>query len=114
MRSASWIIRLTLALIAIVAAANCFLKYIWWAACYSAWAGIPRLTEQWRRAGTRASLFGWSVLLLELAGLTLVFSLIRLRPAGVSKNAFRFAVSLIITIGSTALLAAVLTWIKQT
>lgn len=94
-------------------AANCFLKYLWWAACYSAWSGIPKLEAQWQRAGTRASLFGWSVVILELAGLFLIFSLLRRRSVGLRNNAFRFVLSVIITAAATGLLALAITWMKQ-
>lgn len=109
----SWIVRLTPAIVSMAIAANCFLKYLWWAACYSAWAGIPRLTEQWRRAGSRASFFGWSVIVLELFSVAAIFSLIHQRAAGLSRNALRLVFSLVITIAGTALFAGALTWIKQ-
>jgi len=102
------------ALVLMTIAANCFLKYLWWTACYSAWSGIPKLAEQWRRAGVRASFFGWSVILLELASLVIVFSLIRLRSAVLLRNLFRVILSLIVTVAGTGLLALALTWIKQT
>jgi len=89
------------------AAANCFLKYVWWTACYSAWTGIPKLAQQWRAAGSRASLNGWSFLALEAASVIVVFSLIRLRVAG------RVAASLIITFAGTGLLALAISVIKQ-
>jgi hypothetical protein len=109
----SLILRAVIALASMAVAANCFLKYIWWAACYSAWSGIPKLTEQWKRAGTRAAFFGWSVLALELASLAVIFSMFRPRSAGGSRNVLRLATALIITIAATALLAGALTWIKQ-
>ena len=102
------------ALVLMAIAANCFLKYVWWTACYSAWSGIPKLAEQWRRAGVRASFFGWSVILLELASLVIVFSLIRLRSVVLLRNLFRVILSLILTVAGTGLLALALTWIKQT
>ena len=112
-RSASRILRLTLAIGLMAAAANCFLKYLWWAACYSAWSGIPKLEAQWQRAGARASLFGWSVVILELAGFLLIFSLFRRRSAGLLKNAPRIVLSVIITATGTGLLALAITWMKQ-
>lgn len=101
-------------LVLMAIAANCFLKYLWWTACYSAWSGIPKLAEQWRRAGVRASFFGWSVILLELASLVIVFGLIRLRSVVVLRNLFRVVLALILTVAATGLLALALTWIKQT
>lgn len=94
-------------------AANCFLKYLWWAACYSAWSGIPKLEAQWQRAGTRASLFGWSVVVLELASFLVIFGLLRRRSVGLLKNAFRIVLSVIITAAGTGSLALAITWMKQ-
>jgi hypothetical protein len=114
--NASLILRTFIALTFMAGAANCFLKYLWWAACYSAWSGIPKLAAQWRRAGIRASFFGWSVLVLELVSIALVFSLIRGRKTGRSsllKNGFLLAVSLLLTIASSALIAGALSWLKQ-
>jgi len=102
------------ALVLMAVAANCFLKYLWWTACYSAWSGIPKLAEQWKRAGVRASFFGWSVILLELASLVIIFSLIRLRSVVLLRNLFRVILSVILTVAATGLLALALTWIKQT
>lgn len=97
-------------------AANCFLKYLWWTACYSAWYGIPKLADQWRAAGTRASLNLWSVVVLDLASVTVLFTLLRLPSSGASrflKSAPRFVLAFVITIVGTALLALALSWIKQ-
>ena len=58
-------------------AANCFLKYLWWTACYGAWAGIPNLAEQWKAAGSRAAFNGWSVIVLEFASVAVLFTLLR-------------------------------------
>ena len=88
-------------------AANCFLKYLWWTACYSAWSGIPKLVEQWRAAGTRASIYGWSVITLDAASIAILSTVIRLRYG------VRVLASLVITIGGTAVLALALSWIKQ-
>ena len=88
-------------------AANCFLKYLWWTACYSAWAGIPKLAAQWKQAGMRASVYGWSFLALEVASVFVVFTIIRLRTAG------RIAASLLITFAGTGLLALALSVVKQ-
>ena len=88
-------------------AANCFLKYLWWTACYSAWSGIPKLTEQWRAAGTRASFYGWSVIVLEAASVAILSTATRLRYG------VRVLASLIITVAGTAVLTLVLSWIKQ-
>lgn len=114
--NASLILRAIIALTSMAMAANCFLKYLWWAACYSAWSGIPKLAAQWRRAGTRASFFGWSVLVLELASVALIFSLFRARNKGRSsfvKNGFLLAVSLVVAVATTALIAGALSWFKQ-
>lgn len=97
-------------------AANCFLKYLWWTACYSAWSGIPKFAAQWRAAGSNASFNGWSFIVLEAASISVLYTLIRLRSAEISpvvKSAVRFAVSLAIAIAATAGLALALSWLKQ-
>lgn len=101
------------ALASMTTAANCFLKYLWWVACYSAWSGIPKLAEQWRAAGTRASFYEWTLILLELFSLLLIYSLIRIRRTSFFRNSVRLVASLAITLVATGLLALVLSWIKQ-
>jgi hypothetical protein len=97
-------------------AANCFLKYLWWTACYSAWYGIPKLAAQWKAAGARASFNGWSFLVLDAASVAVLFSLIRLRSIETSaflKNTVRLALSLTFTIAVTAAFALALSWLRQ-
>jgi len=101
------ILRVFLATVLMLLAANCFLKYLWWTACYSAWSGIPKLYDQWQAAGTRASFNGWTVIILEGASIAVLCTTIRLR------NAVRVLVSFAITLAGTAFLALVLSWIKQ-
>ena len=104
------------ALALMLIAANCFLKYLWWTACYSAWAGIPKLASQWRAAGARSSFYGWSVIVLELASLILLYTAIRLGQVTFStflRTALRLAASLTISVIGTGLLALVLSWVKQ-
>ena len=95
--------------------ANCFLKYLWWAAKSSALAGIPKVAAEWQAASARVSLYGWSFLLLEIASVFVFFSLIRFRSVGSSqlRNALRSISSLIVTAMGTALLALVLSWFNQ-
>lgn len=110
------ILRVALALALITTAANCFLKYLWWTACYSAWAGIPKLASQWRAAGARSSFYGWSVIVLELASLILLYTAIRLPKLTFStllRTALRLAASLTLTVLGTGFLALVLSWVKQ-
>jgi hypothetical protein len=95
-------------------AANCFLKYLWWAACYSAWSGIPKLAAQWRAAGTHASFYGWSLIVLELLSSLLIYSLFRTRQSTLFQNAVRLVGSLAITLVATGLIALALSWLKQT
>jgi hypothetical protein len=98
------------------AAANCFLKYLWWAANYSAWYGIPKYSAQWRAAGTRASLYGWALLLLEAASVATIYSLVRFRSTGLSSvfgKGVRLVASLAMAIFGSSLLAWTLSWIKQ-
>ena len=112
----SWILRLAAALAMMALAANCFLKYLWWTACYSAWYGIPKLAEQWKAAGVRASFNGWSFVVLDAASIGLLFTLIGLRStklSGFFKNGVRLAASLTITIAGTAAFALALSWLKQ-
>lgn len=114
--STSWIFRAVVAAALMALAANCFLKYIWWTACYSAWYGIPKLAEQWRAAGTRASLNLWGVFVLDLASITVLFSLRRLPSSDVSgllRTAPRLVLAFVTTIVGTAVLALLLSWIKQ-
>ncbi len=114
--TSSLILRIALALALMATAANCFLKYLWWTACYSAWAGIPKLAAQWRAAGARSSFYGWSVIVLELASLTLLYTAIRLRKVTFSstlRTALRLAASFTITVVGTGFLALALSWVKQ-
>ena len=110
------ILRIALALALATTAANCFLKYLWWTACYSAWAGIPKLASQWRAAGARSSFYGWSVIVLELASLILLYTAIRLGQVTFSsflRTSLRLAASLTISVIGTGFLALALSWVKQ-
>lgn len=114
-RAALLLFRSALAFALMATAANCFLKYLWWTACYSAWSGIPKMAAQWRAAGARSSFYGWSVILLELASVILLFSSIRLRTLRLPfvRAGLRLAVSITITVLATGLLALALSWVKQ-
>jgi hypothetical protein len=110
------IIPALLAIALMALAANTFLKYLWWTACYSAWSGIPKLTEQWKAAGSRATLYGWSVLVLEIASATLLFTILRSRSShtsGFLAAAPRLLLSIVIAIALTGLFALALAQIKQ-
>ena len=112
----SRLLRAVFALALMATAANCFLKYLWWAACYSAWSGLPKFHEQWKAAGANASLNGWGVIVLELSSLILLYTAIRLRNMNISsvlRTTLRVAASLTITIVGTGLLALALAWVKQ-
>jgi len=102
-----WFLKATAAAVFMLVAANCFLKYLWWTACYSAWSGIPKLAQQWRAAGTHASFNGWSFIALEAASILVLCTAIRWRYA------IRILVSVAITLSGTAILALALSWIKQ-
>lgn len=109
-------VRILLAAALMAFAANCFLKYLWWTACYSAWAGIPKMAEQWRAAGSRASFNGWSVIGLELASVAVLFTLLRWRSSpstGPLGTAVRFSLSIILSMLGTGLFALTLAWVKQ-
>jgi hypothetical protein len=97
-------------------AANCFLKYLWWAANYSAWYGISKYAAQWRAAGARTSFYGWALLVLEAASVATIYGLIRFRFTGPSPafgRGVRLVASLAIAIFGSSLLAWILSWIKQ-
>ncbi|HKV81518.1 MAG TPA: hypothetical protein VJP02_25450 [Candidatus Sulfotelmatobacter sp.] len=97
-------------------AANCFLKYLWWTACYSAWYGVPKLAEQWKLAGSNASFNGWSFIAFEAATIALLFCLIRLRSierSGFFRNGARLVLSLTFSIAGTGAFALALSWFKQ-
>lgn len=97
---------IALAFILMALAANRFLSYLWWTACYSTWSGIPKMVEQARTAGIRASFNGWTFILLEIASIALLCIAMRLRYA------LRI-IALIITVAATALFALALSWFKQ-
>ena len=109
------IFRTLLAVILMALAANAFLKYLWWTACYSAWSGIPKMAEQWRAAGAHATFNGWSMIVLELAGIAVLFSMLRLQSPhmGLLRNAPRLVLASIITLAITAVFALALSWVKQ-
>jgi len=112
----SRIFRLATALALMALAANCFLKYLWWTACHSAWDGIPKLAEQWKLAGSNASFNGWSFIALEAATIALLFGVIRLcsiELSGFYRNGVRLALSLTLTIAGTGAFALALSWFKQ-
>ena len=97
-------------------AANCFLKYLWWTACYSAWAGIPKLTEQWKAAGSRASFNGWSLIVLQFASVAVLFTLLRWESStsrGLLTTAARVFTAIVLSVLGTGLFALTLTWVKQ-
>jgi hypothetical protein len=109
-------LRVLIALALMALAANCFLKYLWWTACYSAWRGIPKLADQWRAAGARATLNGWGLIVVGViaaAVLTSVFSVRPSQPSPLLRTALRFALSLVLTIAGTGAFALVLSWLKQ-
>lgn len=96
-------------------AADCFLKYVWWAACYSGWYGIPRLAQQAKIASSRASMYLWITVALEFISCTIIFSLIQLRYTDLSRFlrfAARISASAAITVIGTALLVFALGWVQ--
>ena len=112
----SWTLRILCAATLMALAANCFLKYLWWTACYSAWFGIPKLAVQWKAAGVRASFNGWSVIVLETASVIVLFTMLRRQSSKNSaflKNAPTLIFASIATIAGTALFALALSWAKQ-
>ena len=105
--NASRVFTAIFALALMLAAANRFLSYLWWTACYSTWSGIPKMAEQASAAGTRASVNQWTFLFLEMASIALLCAVMRLRYA------LRILASLIITVAATAVFALALSWFKQ-
>lgn len=109
-------LRLLLATSMMAFAGNSFLKYLWWTACYSAWYGIPKLAEQWKAAGSRASFNLWSVIALDFCSVALLLSLLRSpssERSGLLRNVPRLILSFIITIVGTGAFALALAWLKQ-
>lgn len=110
-RIGSGVFRALLALALMAVSASCFLKYMWWTACYSAWNGIPKLAQQWHDAGVRASLNGWGVILLQAAVIVILTSLLKMRSfSGVLSYAARIGASLLITVPLTTAFALFLGW----
>lgn len=110
------IFRAFLAAILMALAANCFLKYLWWTASYTAWSSIPKMAEQSKAAASNATFNGWSFFALEIAAVVVLYALIRLRDWTTSeflKTGVRLALSLVITIAATSVFALALSWIKQ-
>lgn len=113
-RTASVIFRTACALVLMTAAANSFLKYLWWTAYFSTVNGIAKLSTQSQAANSRASFDGWSVVVLEIAAVLLIYNLTRFRQTDFFRKSARLVVSLIITVIGTGILALILSWIKQT
>ena len=108
--------RALLAAVFTALAANCFLKYLWWTASYSAWSSIPKMAEQSKLASANSSFNGWSFLLLEVVAITVVFSLIRQRSSsssGVFTSGIRLIAALFIAAAATGVFALALSWLKQ-
>lgn len=106
-KSSLQILRALLAAALMLIAANCFLRYLWWTACYSAWSGIPKLHDQWLAAGAKASFNGWGLVVLQVASVAVLCTAFRLRYS------LRLLAALATTLAGTALFALVLSWVKQ-
>jgi hypothetical protein len=107
------IFRALLAVTLMALAANRFLKYLWWTACSSAWAGIPKMAQQWRAAVTNASFNEWAAIALEIISIAVLFSILRRRvpnEVGFSTNAPRLILASAITLIGTGILALILSW----
>ncbi len=110
-RIGSGVLRTILALALMAVSASCFLKYMWWTACYSAWNGIPKLAQQWRDAGVHASLYGWGFLLLEVSAILTLTSVLQMRQlSGAARYIARIGASLLIAVPVTAAFALFLSW----
>ena len=109
-------LRALLAAMLTALAANCFLKYLWWTASFSAWSSIPKMAEQSKLASSNASFNGWSFLLIEVVAITVLFNLIRPRSGvspGVFTSGIRLIASLFIAVAATVAFALALSWLKQ-
>jgi hypothetical protein len=109
-------LRVVIAVALMVLAANCFLKYLWWTACYSAWGGIPKLADQWRAAGARATLNGWSLIVVGVIAAAVLSRVFRVREnprSSLLSRTLGLALSLLVTIAGTGAFALVLSWLKQ-
>ncbi len=87
--------------------AVCFLKYAWWAACYSGWYGLPSYAQQLGMAADRASFYLWSAIMLQIAAVGVVWGLIRLRNTDLSqllRYGARAGISVTIAVAGTATL----------
>lgn len=111
--NAALIFRTACALVLMTAAANCFLKYLWWTAYYGTTNGIHKLSAQSQAADSRAAFYGWSLMVLEIAAILLIYTVIRFRQTDVLRKLMRLLASLIITVIGTGFLALILSWIKQ-
>jgi len=67
-----------------VASAVCFLRYSWWAACYSGWYGLPKYAAEIKVAEHLAQLFFWTTTLLQVATMMVCFSFITLHETDLS------------------------------
>jgi hypothetical protein len=109
-------LRIVIAVGLMALAANCFLKYLWWTACYSAWGGIPKLADQWRAAGARATFNGWGVMVAGVIAAAVLASAFRVRESQRSRllrTTLCLAISLLVTIAGTGAFALALSWLKQ-
>jgi glucan phosphoethanolaminetransferase (alkaline phosphatase superfamily) len=111
--NASFGFRAACALVLMTAAANSFLKYLWWTAYYGTLSGIHKLSAQSQAADSRASFYGWSLIVLEIAAILLIYTLIRFRHTGLFRKATRLLASSMVAVIGTGFLALVLSWIKQ-
>lgn len=106
--------RIGIAFVLMALSAVCFLRYAWWAACYSGWYGLPIYAQQLRTASIRASLYLGSVLALQFATFGVLWSLIQLRYTDLSqflKYGARIGISMATTVAGTGLLIWLLSWI---
>ena len=109
-------LRVVIAVALMALAANCFLKYLWWTACYSAWRGIPKLADQWTAAGTRATFNGWGVIVVGVVAAAVLSGVFRLRQGQrptLLRTTLFLALSLLVTFAGTGAFALVLSWLKQ-
>jgi hypothetical protein len=109
-------LRVGVTVVFMAAAAFCVLKYLWWAACYSGWYGLPGYAQQLRDASIRANVYWWSVMVLEAPSVGVVWSLVQFRGADMSqllRRLARFGAALGVTAIGTGIFLGVMIVIRR-
>lgn len=101
--------------------ADFFLRYLWWAACYSGWYGLARYSQELKVASFRASAYLWSTVVLEIVICLLISSAFEGGYLEFSRSlregtnlAFSIIFSLILAIVGTALFVLMISRLQGT